>query len=68
MAIKVKAVKKGWFGGIREKGDVFEVESEEDLGSWMEVLEKPKSKKKVKSKPQREPEPEGKASEDENLL
>lgn len=45
MAIKVKAKSKGYFGHLREPGETFDVESEKQLGKWMEVLSgAPKSK------------------------
>ncbi len=45
MVVKVKAVKKGFFGGVRVPvGTVFEVE-EDQLGKWMKVIEKSKPKK-----------------------
>lgn len=35
MAIKVVATRRGFYKSMREKGSVFEVESEKELGSWM---------------------------------
>ena len=48
MTITVKAIRQGFSGAaLRRPGDVFEIESEKQLGSWMEkvsgpVPEKPK--------------------------
>lgn len=51
--VKVKAGMKGYIGSrVRNEGDVFEIESEKQLGSWMEVLDAPKKaapKKAAKS-------------------
>lgn len=37
--MKVRALKVGFFGQRRRVGDVFEVQTREQLGKWMEVLE-----------------------------
>jgi len=58
MAIKVKATMPGFYGGkYRYEDDVFMVEHESQLGSWMERVssDTPKSKK---SKPKDETEEE----------
>ena len=42
--MRVKAIRKGFFGGkIRPTGVEFAVDNESQLGSWMEVI-KPKTK------------------------
>jgi hypothetical protein len=38
MAIRVQATKRGIYKGMREPGEVFEVNDESELGSWMEVV------------------------------
>ena len=49
MTIKVKALRQGFFGSaLRRPGEIFEIESEKQMGSWMEktsepLPEKPKS-------------------------
>lgn len=46
--MKVKATDIGYYANrIRNEGEVFEIKSEKDLGSWMEKSET-KSKKKAK--------------------
>ena len=35
--IKVRATAKGYYGCLRQEGDVFEIEKKEDMGSWMEI-------------------------------
>lgn len=45
MAIKVKAKSRGYSGCLREPGDEFTVESEAQVGSWMEVQGKAKAEK-----------------------
>lgn len=48
--VKVMAVKKGFYGGVRVPvGHVFDV-PEEAVGRWMEVISKPKAKPKAKPK------------------
>lgn len=37
--MKVVATKKGYYGGLREPGDEFTISSEDDLGSWMHVID-----------------------------
>lgn len=37
--MKVVATKKGYYGGLREPGDEFTISSEDDLGSWMHVVD-----------------------------
>ncbi len=47
--MKVKAVQRGYFGKLREVGDVFTIKNEKQLGSWMKPVEKSKdSVNKVK--------------------
>jgi len=42
MTIKVKALRQGFFGSsLRRPGDIFEIESEKQLGSWMEKTSEP---------------------------
>lgn len=56
--MKVKAKTKGFDGQVREEGDVFEFEGTEDqVGSWMEVVEPPKKKRgRKKAEPKQEDE------------
>ncbi len=54
--MKVKAVRKGFFGGnLQLPGVEFTIDNESQLGSWMKVVEveseKAKPKAKSKSKP-----------------
>jgi hypothetical protein len=37
--VKVKAIKQGYYGVLREPGEEFEIESPTDKGSWMESIE-----------------------------
>lgn len=51
MSIKVRATTRGYYGGVvREAGDVFEVETKEHVGSWMdpqvEEVKAPKAESK----------------------
>jgi hypothetical protein len=51
MSIKVRATTRGYYGGVvREAGDVFEVETKEHVGSWMDpaVEEKGPAKEPAK--------------------
>lgn len=57
--LKVKATAKGFYNKIQKEGDVFEIDSENDLGSWMEPIEtgekdlakaKPEAEKSEKTK------------------
>lgn len=41
--MKVKATKKGFYGRFRKIGDIFDINSEKELGSWMKVLEQSKA-------------------------
>lgn len=52
--MKVKAIKKGFDGEIRNEGDIFDFEGK--LGSWMEAIEEPKKRgsKKKKVEPEAE--------------
>ena len=44
----VKAIRKGFYDGlIREPGDLFEIGSKKELGSWMEPVRKPRKKAEV---------------------
>lgn len=55
--MKVKAIAKGFDGKIREVGEVFEFKgTEEQVGSWMEVLEAPKKKAAKKPAPKKKEE------------
>lgn len=38
--IPVRAIARGYYGQIREEGDVFGIESEADMGSWMEPYDR----------------------------
>ena len=49
--MKVKAIKKGFYGKLRRVGDQFEIRNEKELGSWMEKI---KEVKKAKAKPEAE--------------
>lgn len=41
--MKVKATRRGFYGGlIREPGVEFEITSKKELGSWMQLLPKPR--------------------------
>lgn len=42
--MKVEALRRGFYGSIREVGDVFEINSEKDLGKWMKPLESESNK------------------------
>jgi hypothetical protein len=58
MSIKVKATERGYFkDSIREEDEVFFVETEAQIGSWMEVLDAPAPAKKANSS-----KPSGRAS------
>ena len=35
MAIKVRAEAPGYYGKLREEGDVFTIRTKKDMGSWM---------------------------------
>ena len=47
--IKVKAKAQGYFGALRNPGDVFHIESMEQLGSWMELVDKEAASKQAKA-------------------
>lgn len=55
--IRVKATAKGYYGQLREPGDVFAVKTEREVSSrWMERLDPPaKGKGKAADKPADEP-------------
>lgn len=44
MALKVRAIRQGYYGKLRQPGDEFTVFRKEDMGSWMEVVEAPRGK------------------------
>jgi hypothetical protein len=46
--MKVRATKNGYFIKFREVGEEFEIDSKQQLGSWMEVLEEEKPKRAAK--------------------
>lgn len=37
--MKVRATSKGYYLTLKEEGQIFEIEDETHLGSWMEVIE-----------------------------
>lgn len=48
MGIRVRALKLGWFGKRRIRpGTEFEIQSLEQMGRWMERVNKPGPKKKL---------------------
>jgi len=48
MGIKVQATQLGYYGGqLREEGAKFEIESKEELGNWMLVLDGKAAKAKT---------------------
>ena len=49
--MRVKATARGYYGQLREPGDVFDIESEDDMGSWMEVEGKRGRKAKADDEP-----------------
>lgn len=50
MGIKVQATQLGYYAGqLREEGSKFEIESKEELGNWMLVLDEGKAKAKAKA-------------------
>lgn len=49
--IKVMAVRRGYYGSLREPGDQFEVANKADLGRWMEVIAPAKAPPKSDEKP-----------------
>lgn len=64
MAIKVKALELGFYGGkLRREGTVFEVEVEEHLGKWMEKVGKELTGRAAKKKADLEPAEEGASDE-----
>lgn len=47
--MQVKATKRGFYGYLRDEGDVFEIASADDFSkSWMEAVEQPKAEKPAK--------------------
>jgi hypothetical protein len=38
-SFKVRALARGFYGCLREVGDVFEITADTDLGGWMDPLE-----------------------------
>ena len=44
--MKVRATQLGYYGKRRREGDVFEIGSEKELGSWMEPFEGEKPKRR----------------------
>ena len=77
---KVKALKNGFFGGMRRRpGDVFDVTDEKKLSSkWMEVIKdepeteeseaKPKAKKRSRSRKKAEPAEQANSPSEENVI
>jgi len=49
--VRVRATSRGYYLSLRDEGQIFEIEDETLLGSWMEVIEeqteKPTTRKKV---------------------
>lgn len=57
MGIKVQATQLGYYGGqLREEGTTFEIESKQDLGNWMLVLDEPKATRAAKAASTQAPE------------
>lgn len=51
MTITVKALRQGFFGSaMRRPGDIFEIEAESQMGSWMEKIDGPVPEKKKSDK------------------
>lgn len=40
MGIRVKALRRGYYGSLREEGDEFVVMKKQDLGTWMVEVDK----------------------------
>jgi len=70
MAIKVKATKLGFYGGVlRYEDDVFDVAKESELGSWMEpITEKKEGKAKGKKEPDEDQGSESGRASDQSLM
>lgn len=50
MAVKVKATARGYYGFMRDPGDVFDVASDKHVSkAWMEVVEQDKPEKPAKA-------------------
>jgi hypothetical protein len=48
--IRVRALRKGWYGTLRRRpGAEFDIHSIDELGSWMERVNKPGRKKTTQS-------------------
>lgn len=47
--IKVKAKELGYFGALRNPGEVFHIEAMEQLGKWMELVDKAPEAKQAKA-------------------
>lgn len=48
--MQVKATAVGYFETVRREGDIFEIEDETQLGSWMVVIEERTKPKKAPAK------------------
>jgi hypothetical protein len=38
--VRVRALARGFYGQLREVGDVFDIAADADLGGWMDPIEK----------------------------
>lgn len=50
MAIRVKAIRRGFYGRLREVGDEFPINDRKDLGRWMQPLDAEKAEKQPPQK------------------
>lgn len=49
--MKVKAIKKGFYGELRKEGDIFDISKAKDLGSWMKEVKPVKADESKAAKP-----------------
>ncbi|MFP5337507.1 MAG: hypothetical protein ACLGIW_03265 [Gammaproteobacteria bacterium] len=58
--MRVKATAPGFYGCLRDVGEEFDISGEQDLGSWMQVGDKPKPEARAKPGPKPAAKPEEK--------
>ena len=48
--MEVRATSQGYYSTLRHEGEVFDIEDETHMGSWMEAVQHAKTKAKPKKK------------------
>lgn len=57
MGIRVRALQRGVYQGLREPGDEFVIAKPEDMGSWMVPVNKLPKRGNASEQPQQEDDP-----------